>query len=183
MAQHNSHQSAATSLATFTLGAAVFGHLAHVLGPRRRLFLLLCVFAQTLLVYIATILRHTQSPVSTGAVARATVALLSLSSGGQVALAIALGRQDLNTTMVTGALVQFAGDPSLLKLANAARDRRIVFFGALLAGAFVGALAHGAGGAGWALLVSAIVKTLVSASFLANHGVRTKRVRKPDNGP
>ena len=167
------------SLTTFTLGAALFGHLAHVFRPRRRLFLLPSIFAQTLLIYIAAILRHTQSPHSTGAVARATVALLSLSSGGQVALTLALGHQDLNTTMVTGAIVQFAADPSLLKVRNAARDRRIVFFGALLAGAFVGALTHGASGTGWALLASAVVKTLVSASFLANHGVRTKRVHKP----
>jgi len=170
------------SLTTFTIGAALFGHLAHVIGPRRRLFLLLSVFAQALLVYICSVLRHTLVPVSTGAVARATVALLSLSSGGQVALAISLGRQDLNTVMITGALVQFASDPSLLKVRNAARDRRVVFFAALLAGAFVGAAAHGASGPGWALLVSASVKIIVSAGFLANYGVRTRSVRKPGNG-
>lgn len=105
----------------------------------------------------------------------ATVALLSFSCGGQIGLAVCVELQEINTTMITGALVQLATDRKLFNLKNAARDRKVLFFVALLGGAFAGAALNrrwtGAGTIG----VAAAIKGLVCISFLFNHGMVNKR--------
>lgn len=158
-------------MGSFILGAALFGHIGHLVHQRRRAWLLGSTFIQTLLVYAAAAIRQWGSQARSGPLPYAIIGLLAAASGGQIGLAVCVRLPELNTTMVTGALVQLATDRDVLRPANVARNRRLVFFGALLAGAFAGAAATTFVSGALALLLTALVKTVVCLSFLVNHGM------------
>lgn len=86
-------------------------------------------------------------------------------------MAVRLGTPDLNTTMVTGALVELATDRQLFRVRNGGRNRRVAFYLCLLVGALVGAVVVKWRGPGWGLVVVAGVKGLVAVSFLGSWGV------------
>lgn len=86
--------------------------------------------------------------------------------GAQVTVAFAAKIPDVNTTMVTGAIVQVAMDGNVFGKDNAARTRRVLFFLAMLVGAFVGAGCASCMDASLGLLVSGCVKSVVTVMFL-----------------
>ncbi|KAI5265021.1 hypothetical protein E4T47_08648 [Aureobasidium subglaciale] len=127
----------AISISTFFISAVLFGHLGAAIGNQTRLWILM------------------------RSIALAVIALLSIAMGAQVTLAFAVKVPDINTTMVTGAIIQIATDANIFNRDNSARSRRVLFFGAMLGGAFVGAGCASRGDAVVGLLVAACLKLVV----------------------
>ncbi|KAF2774568.1 hypothetical protein EJ03DRAFT_263329 [Teratosphaeria nubilosa] len=163
-------QNVGVSLGCFILGAALFGHIGRHLKQRRRAWLIGMNFFQVLLVLGAAAIRWWAPRVRAGGSALGVVALLSFASSGQIAMAVGVGLAELNTTMITGTLVQLSNDPSILKANNPARNRRVMFYTSLLAGCFIGAAAYKLDAA-LGLLLTAAVKLLATVSFFLNPGV------------
>lgn len=97
--------------------------------------------------------------------------LLSFASGGQVVGSVGVGMPELNTTMITGTLVQLSNDPRLFVLDNTPRTRRLLFYLSLLSGCFMGVACVRYRDASLGLLLAAIVKAVASLSYLFNHGI------------
>lgn len=159
------------SMGCFLLGSIFFGHIGHIVKQRRRSWLLFNNFLQCCLVYVAVILAYLVPSGPSGTTTYLILALLSFASGGQISLAICVKLPELNTVMITGALIQLATDRRFFHAHNSARNRRLLFFVCLLAGAFVGASATTYVGPQLGLLLNAIVKTLVCLTFFLNHGM------------
>jgi uncharacterized membrane protein YoaK (UPF0700 family) len=86
----------------------MLGQLAHRVRTRRRSWLILTTFLQAMLVLIVALVEQSGIPgAETGPRALAIVGILSFSQAGQVSLAIGVGLAELNTTMITGAVVRF----------------------------------------------------------------------------
>jgi hypothetical protein len=77
--------------------------------------------------------------------------------------------------MATAAYVDLLVDPKLSHLDNHQRNRRLLFIGALSVGSFVGAFAAAKVNSGFALVLSAILKAVVSGMFYFNRGERDAR--------
>lgn len=173
------------SFFVFCLGAALFGHLGHHVKQRRRIWLIGSSLVQTAMVYGAAALRYWGSNAREDGGALGVITLLAFASGGQIALALHAGLPELNTTMVTGALIQLATDRRLFALKNVARNRRVLFYLSLLIGCFIGASVDatlGSDGPALALLLCAITKTLVLISFLFNDGVMSNKTQDEEGG-
>jgi uncharacterized membrane protein YoaK (UPF0700 family) len=173
-------QNVGISISVFILGALFFGHLGHVSRQRRRVWLLVSNALQAFLLLAAAAIRYFVSRKQTGPGALAILALLSFAEAGQIATALNVNMPELNTTMITGALIQLCTDPDILKLRNPKRDRRLAFFVALLLGCFVGA-----GTMRWrsptaALVVAAAIKWFLVITFFFNRGVVERRRREED---
>lgn len=114
------------------------------------------------------------------------VAFLAFAASGQTSVAVTVGLPELNTTMVTGAIVSIdvlavrralantnfeiatLNDPRLLHTDNAGRNRRLLYVSSYAAGCIVGAvMSFGPTGS---LFLIAAVKLIISASFLLNRG-------------
>jgi uncharacterized membrane protein YoaK (UPF0700 family) len=113
------------------------------------------------------------------------VGLLAFTAAGQTSLAVTVGLPELNTTMVTGAIVSMRlhrnvdsanmvvkistlNDPRLLQADNAARNRRLLYILSYAAGCIIGAtMSFGTTGS---LLFISAMKLVVTASFLLNRG-------------
>jgi len=97
---------------SFIIGSFIFGQLAHRVRTRRRSWLLLTTFFQAMLVLVVALVERSGVPgQETGPRALAIVGLLSFAQAGQVSLAIGVGLAELNTTMITGAVVSFPKNP------------------------------------------------------------------------
>jgi len=163
------------SLLAFFFGGLFFSHLARRRGERRRGWLVASNLLQTSCVLTATVLCGFSSRASEteaeGFGAGGTIALLSFAGSGQIGMASGVGMAEVNTTMVTGALVQLSGDGRLFRSQNRARTRRVLFFLSFLAGCSAGAVVV-RGRAAWVgLLLVAVVKAVVTVSLLWNRGV------------
>jgi hypothetical protein len=95
------------------IGSFVFGQLAHRVRTRKRGWLILTTFIQALFILVvALVARSSDEPrKGTGPRALAIVGLLSFAQAGQVSLAIGVGLAELNTTMITGAVVSKYSSP------------------------------------------------------------------------
>ena len=100
------------------IGSFVFGQLAHQVRTRKRGWLILTTFIQALFILVVALVeRSSDEPrQGTGPRALAIVGLLSFAQAGQVSLAIGVGLAELNTTMITGAVVSNQHFPLQLKL-------------------------------------------------------------------
>lgn len=84
----------------------MFSRLAHRARPRKRAWLILTTFVQAALVMIAASTQWLIQPSNAAsATALLIVALLSFAASGQTSVAVTIGLAELNTTMVTGAIV------------------------------------------------------------------------------
>jgi uncharacterized membrane protein YoaK (UPF0700 family) len=84
----------------------VFGRLAHHYSARRRTWLISSTLVQTILTLAAALLQWITAPREiTGIPALAIVALLAFAASGQTSMAVTVGLAELNTSMVTGAIV------------------------------------------------------------------------------
>ena len=168
-------QNVLVSLLAFFVGGMFFSHFARRRGERRRGWLVASCLLQTVCVLAATGLCGFSSRASEteagGFGAWGAVALLSFAGSGQIAMASGVGMAEVNTTMVTGALVRLSGDAGLFRSHNRARTRRVLFYLSFLAGCSVGAIVVRGREAWVGLLFTAFVKAGVSGSLLWNRGV------------
>ncbi|KAF2136092.1 uncharacterized protein K452DRAFT_303028 [Aplosporella prunicola CBS 121167] len=167
----------AVSFCCFILGAAIFGHFNNFVGKKRRGWLMFVNAWQTALILSATGVRywslnHGIQDSGADPSALACIALLALASGGQISLALSVGMPEVNTTMVTGAIVMLAHDKKLITVRNPGRNRKVFFILSLLAGSFMGAICNRFSSSVVSLLLVGIVKFTVTFLFLANKGVK-----------
>lgn len=167
----NVERNVAVSIAAFVFGAAAFGHIARCMRQRRRAWLLASNLVQTLFLFAATALRYWAPRSTSGPAALGIITLLSFASGGQVVGAVSVGLPELNTTMITGTLVQLSNDPKFFDLQNAPRNRRLMFYTSLLSGCFIGVAAVRYRDAALGLLLAAVIKGAASVSFMFNKGI------------
>ena len=125
---------------------------------------------QTAFVYIAAALAYFVTDRDTWPTAPTIVGLLAFGAGGQIAISIHVGLQELNTTMVTGALIQLCTDRHILELKNTKRNRRLIFYACFLCGCFTGANITKHVSTSLAILLHAVLKTIACLSFLFNEG-------------
>ncbi|SMY20482.1 unnamed protein product [Zymoseptoria tritici ST99CH_1A5] len=170
------------SISVFILGAAFFGHLGHVSRQKRRVWLLVSNAFQALLMLAAAAIRYFVSRHETGSGALAILALLSFAEAGQIATALNVGMPELNTTMITGALIQLCTDRRIFAWRNVKRNRRLAFFASILAGGFVGAGTMRWRSPSAALVVAAAIKGFLVITFLGNRGLVEKTKVLEDGG-
>lgn len=178
------------SFTFFIIGIMLFGHIGHLINPRRRLALLMSACVQAILAWTATILVLLVSDEDVWPVAAAIVAILAIQFGGQISLSIQMSQQELNTTMVTGALIQICRDPNLFKLKNTARNRRIAFVSCYALGCASGGVISKERTPAFAFVTYAVCKTALGLSFLSNpavekdeHGKTTEPPRRRSRSP
>lgn len=170
------------SIIFFIIGSIFFGHVGHMVKQRRRAWLLFSNFIQTIVVFTAVAIRYTVEHSDIGVIAVVVVSLLAFACGGQISLALCVKLPELNTTMVTGTLIQLSTDRKIFQLHNAARNRRLCFFIALVAGAFVGAASAQYASASLSMALFGAVKAIVMVSFLFNHGLVGAQKNQPTSG-
>jgi len=163
----------AVSLGFFGLGCLVTGQTANYFNiGQTRGWLLFTSVVQTALVYVAAGLQWGYESIvgPDTTMGRILVGLLAFSSGSQVAVVRGLKVTDITTAMATAAYIDVFIDRKLFaKLSeNRGRNRRVLFLVMLVAGSFVGAGVAKKTNLGGAVLVSAVVKTLVAVMFLFN---------------
>lgn len=169
----------AVALGLFLAGGCLTGQLSHVVGPRRRGWLVACNFLQTLLALAAGWVQWCQQQRQqhvppTGPESLVTIALLAFASGSQVVQSRSLRVPEISTAMATAAWVDLVMDPHLLaggapKNQNLRpRNRRLAFLVTLVAGSLAGAGMYRAAGSATAVFVSAGGKALVTVLYLFN---------------
>jgi len=177
------------ALGFFLAAAWLTGQLGHVIGARRRGWLILCNLIQTCLVFAAAALQYIYRSPTTGELALDgaqapstlwAIGLLATAAGSQVVQSRALGMTEITTAMATAAWVDLMIDPSLFVLRNRSRNRRIGFLGTLVLGTLTGAFIFRRIGSPAALVVSGAGKLLVTVMFLFN-GAEKKKVVCPED--
>ncbi|PSR97507.1 hypothetical protein BD289DRAFT_362290 [Coniella lustricola] len=167
---------AAVSLGFFLIGGYVTGQLSHLVGPRLRIWLILCNLFQTLLVFAAAAIQRHYGVQPTGTPGLLVVSLLAFASGSQVVQSRSLRMTEISTAMATAAWVDLLIDPHLMTVRhkNRPRDRRIAFLIALFAGSLVGAGIYKITSANIAIFVSGSGKAVVTSLYLFNVGEESK---------
>ncbi|KAJ4422796.1 hypothetical protein N0V82_002575 [Gnomoniopsis sp. IMI 355080] len=167
----------AIALSLFLAGAYFTGQLSHLVGPRRRLWLILCNALQTLLVIAAAALQYVR-----GTAQPHSLALMAFASGSQVVQSRSLRMTEISTAMATAAWVDLVIDPRLLVVrrrgsegGNRPRNRRLAFLVTLVAGSLVGAGILRTAGSAVALFVSAGGKAVVTGMFFFNGAEKQKQ--------
>ncbi|KAK4043669.1 hypothetical protein C8A01DRAFT_32196 [Parachaetomium inaequale] len=184
------------ALGFFLAAAWLTGQLGHVVGARRRCWLVLCNLLQTGLVFAAAALQYAhQLPTATsgsGSESGSSLALdggrspstlwaiglLAFAAGSQVVQARSLRMTEITTAMATAAWVDLMIDPDLLVWRNRGRNRRVGFLGALVLGSLAGAFIFRRVGSPAALVVSGAGKLLVTGMYLFNPADRPPKVEE-----
>jgi uncharacterized membrane protein YoaK (UPF0700 family) len=171
----------AMSLAAFVIGGWIMGQIGNYYGCYRRGWLFASSIIQTLLVFAALGLgRWKKSVEPTGPMALAVIALLAISSGGQVAMVRSIQMTEITTANATSAYVDTFIDVRLYETRNRPRNRRMLFLVCICAGSFVGAFIHKRWGSSVTLLICALGKTVTSVSLLFNEEGKRKMVEEED---
>lgn len=160
----------AVALGLFLAGGYLTGQLSHIVGPRLRIWLILCNLTQTLLVLAAAALQHVFGVLPTGRISLLVIALLAFASGSQVVQSRSLRMTEISTAMATAAWVDLLIDPHLMAVRekNRPRNRRLAFLVALIAGSLLGAGIYRTAGSAVAIFVSAGGKAVVTGMFFLN---------------
>ena len=87
-----------------------------------------------------------------------------------MALAVNCNIAEINTTLITGAMMQLATDRNLFKRQNPARTRRLLFILLFFMGAVAGAAATKLVRPSLGMLLDASMKTVACVSFFYNPG-------------
>lgn len=156
------------SFGAFILGGVLLGQIGNFCGRRRRLWLIVSNVLQTAIVFLAVALQYFYRVTETGSISLGTIAMLGFASGGQVALARTVKIPEITTAMVTSAYIDLVVDPNIFQLRNRQRDRRTLFVLALFVGGFAGAFSAAKVSSAFALLLSAIIKVLVTFALMFN---------------
>lgn len=156
------------ALGFFLAAGWLTGQLSHIVGPRRRGWLILCNFIQSCLVFAAGAIQHVYGTDLTGPRTLVVIGLLAFAAGSQVVQSRSLQMTEISTAMATAAWVDLMIDPNLFVLKNRPRTRRVAFLASLVLGSLLGAYIYKTAGSAVALFVSAGGKLLVTAMYLFN---------------
>lgn len=120
------------------------------------------------MVFAAAAVEFTHDGDATSASAHVALGLLAFSSGMQVAMVRGQRITDITTAMVTAVYTDVFIDPDLFcrPTENRTRNRRLAFLVSLVVGSFVGAIALRKVSNAFGLLLSALIKLIVTASLL-----------------
>lgn len=177
------------ALGFFLAAAWLTGQLGHIIGARRRCWLIFCNLLQTCLVFTAAGLQYAnRSPTGhlalDGAQTPSTlwaIGLLASAAGSQVVQSRSLRLTEITTAMATAAWVDLMIDPNLFLLKNRSRNRRIGFLTSLVLGTLAGAFIFRKVGSPAALVVSGAGKLLVTVMFFFNRADKPKVVDPEDS--
>lgn len=157
------------------LGAGwLTGQASHLVGSRKRWWLLLCNLIQTLAVFGAAAIQYEYGVEDRGPAALGVIALLAFASGSQVVQSRSLAMTEISTAMATAAWVDLMIDKRLFVIKNRPRTRRIAFLLALVVGSLVGALIYREVGSATAIAVSGAGKLVVTIMYLFTNAEKEK---------
>ncbi|KAK1835561.1 hypothetical protein QBC39DRAFT_416145 [Podospora conica] len=174
------------ALGFFLAAAWLTGQLGHIIGPRRRLYLLVTHALQTALVFAAAAVQYVQHATTpdgelrlTGPRTLVAIGLLASAAGSQVVLSRALAMTEITTAMATAAWVDLVIDPGLVRglTKNRPRNRRVAFLAALVLGTLTGAFIYKRVSSPAALVVSGAGKAVVTGMFFWRLRVLTGKER------
>ncbi|KAM3546605.1 hypothetical protein ARSEF1564_000438 [Beauveria bassiana] len=149
------------------LGAGwLTGQLGHMVGPRKRWWLILCNLLQTTLVFAAAAVQYKFGVNDRGWSALAVIGLLAGASGSQVVQSRSLAMTEISTAMATAAWVDLIIDQNLFVVKNRPRNRRVAFLISLIVGCLIGALIYREVGSATAIAVSGAGKLVVTIMFI-----------------
>ncbi|KAK0673314.1 hypothetical protein QBC41DRAFT_333691 [Cercophora samala] len=163
------------ALGFFLAAAYVTGQLGHLIGSRRRLYILLCNLVQTCLVFAAAVLQHTKGVEPQGFRTLLAIGFLATAAGSQVVVSRSLKMTEISTAMATAAWLDLVIDPDLMRVKNRGRNRRLAFLGSLVLGTLVGAVIFKRVGSAVALFVSAGGKGLVTGMWVMAEGEESRK--------
>lgn len=166
----------------FLAGAVVFGHAGHYSNQRRRIWLLASNLFQLLLILAAAAIRYFVSREPTGHGAIGVLALLAFAMAGQISTALHVKMPDVNTTMITGALISLCTERNIFKLRAPRRDRLLAFFASMVVGCFIGATILRFSTPSAALVAVACTKGVITFTFLFNRGMIKTRLSDDEDG-
>ncbi|MGW4227900.1 YoaK family protein [Streptomyces sp. NPDC004980] len=160
-----------TALVAFAAGALIGGLAVHRVRAHRGRQLQYALFAETAFVTAAMVVAIVSGHPYTGAVRFTLIALLALGLGVQNAAARALSVPDLKTTVLTLTITGIVADSRLAKGPGSRAGRRGLSAVAMLAGAFLGALAllNGYPRLPLVLAVAVLAVASTTAILLARH--------------
>jgi uncharacterized membrane protein YoaK (UPF0700 family) len=154
------------ALGLFLGSAWLTGQLSHIIGPRKRWWLMLTNFIQTCLVFGAAAVQYRHGIQLEGPTALFVIGLLALAAGSQVVQSRSLAMSEISTAMATAAWVDLIIDSKLFVLKNRPRTRRVAFLVALILGSLVGAFIYREVNSATALAVSGIGKLIATVMFI-----------------
>ncbi|ODN84106.1 hypothetical protein L202_00119 [Cryptococcus amylolentus CBS 6039] len=161
------------SLASFLGGALVFGHLGHLFGLRRRAWLLANVLFQIVCLILAGIFLSPSGPPLARLGSKhewCIIMLFAAMSGAQVAAARQASVAEIPTAPMTSSYVDLVSDKYLFygftHEKAGARNRRLGYVFAMIAGSFIGAVMHKYT-ASWIVVVIALGFKLVVMGMMA----------------
>ncbi|KAK5635458.1 hypothetical protein RRF57_011170 [Xylaria bambusicola] len=169
------------ALGFFLLGGWLTGQLSHIIGARKRLWLVCCNLVQAILVSVAAELQLKYGVTGQGSMAVVAIGLLAFASGSQVIQSRSMKMTEISTAMATAAWVDLVIDPKLLHVKNRPRTRRIMFLLALIGGALLGAGIYRVAGSAVAVFVSAAGKLVVAIMYLFNGADKPKNIESDAN--
>lgn len=162
-----------TSLLAFIAGSAAYGWAGNTFGHSKRLWLLFGNFISAALILGAAILQHLASQVEsfdTGQTSAIIVALCAIACGAQFSLSLNVRGPELNTSVVTSAIVSLTADARLFCVDNPGRNRRMLFFLTIACGAITGAALTKVVGPAYVMILDALHKIVIGLLFLTNPG-------------
>jgi hypothetical protein len=163
------------ALGFFLAGGWLTGQLSHIIGPRCRLWLMVCNLLQSCLVFAAAAMQYAGGvELASTTMTLVSIGLLAFASGSQVVQSRSLRMTEISTAMATAAWVDLLIDPHLFTAKNRPRNRRAAFLISLLVGSLVGAVIYRTAGSATAIVVSAAGKLLVTGMYLFNHSDKPK---------
>jgi len=160
------------SLVGFWAGAFIFGQIGHRIGPRRRWWLILSLALQASLETLAVILLWTNVMRVDDNTSLAFICMLAFAFGGQGAVCRPLGVPEVPTVVVTSAFIDLFADKDFFKLHNVGRNRRLAFCLLLFLGALLSSVCIRFYNYFLPILIAALIKYVVAASFLLNRRKR-----------
>ncbi|OAQ72476.1 hypothetical protein VFPPC_15142 [Pochonia chlamydosporia 170] len=162
------------------LGAGwLTGQLSHIIGSRKRWWLILCNLVQSSCVLGAAAIQYRHGIKSQGSEALAVVGLLAFAAGSQVVQSRSLSMTEISTAMATAAWVDLMIDQNLFVLKNRPRTRRVAFLLALVVGSLVGAAIYREVGSATAIAVSGGGKLIVTLLYLFSPAQKAKKEQSP----
>ncbi|KAI0593823.1 hypothetical protein F4775DRAFT_576219 [Biscogniauxia sp. FL1348] len=169
------------ALGFFLAAGWITGQVGHIVGPRRRIWLVGSNFIQSCLVFAAAAIQFVYGTEHSGTTALVAIALLAFASGSQVVQSRSMKMTEISTAMATAAWVDLMIDPGMFKAKNRPRTRRVMFLASLAAGSLVGAAIYRCAGSAVAILVSAAGKMLVTLMYFFNSSDKPKNTEGEDS--
>ncbi len=162
------------ALGFFLAAGWLTGQLGHIVGPRCRLWLIVCNLLQAVLVFAAGTIQHVYGVELQGSRAIVVIALLAFAAGSQVVQSRSLAMTEISTAMATAAWVDLMIDPRLFAVKNRPRTRRIIFLVTLAVGSLLGAVTYRSCGSSVAIFISASGKVVVAFLYLFSEAEKPK---------